>query len=93
MAAKLAEAVSCAVGVPSVSDFYPPGAKRRGEEGRVVVYVLLDKKEGQPSLVELKDSSGFGELDVAGVKMGCGSFCACFSPGGSAIPHTVPVRR
>ena len=57
-------------GVPSVSDFYPPGAKRRGEEGRVVVYVLLDKKEGQPSLVELKDSSGFGELDVAGVKMG-----------------------
>jgi hypothetical protein len=57
-------------GVPSVSDFYPPGAKRRNEEGRVVVYVLLDKKEGQPSLVELKDSSGFPELDVAGVKMG-----------------------
>jgi hypothetical protein len=57
-------------GVPSVSDFYPPGAKRRNEEGRVVVFVLLDKKEGQPSLVELKDSSGFPELDVAGVKMG-----------------------
>lgn len=57
-------------GVPSVSDFYPPGSKRRGEEGRVVVNVLLDKKEGQPALVELKESSGFPELDVAGVKMG-----------------------
>jgi TonB family protein len=57
-------------GVPSVSDFYPPGSRRRNEEGRVVVNVLLDKKEGQPALVELKDSSGFPELDVAGVKMG-----------------------
>jgi TonB family protein len=57
-------------GVPSVADFYPPGAKRRGEEGRVVVNVWLDQKEGQPAIVELKDSSGFPELDAAGVKMG-----------------------
>jgi TonB family protein len=57
-------------GVPSVADFYPPGAKRRNEQGRVVVNVWLDQKEGQPALVELKDSSGFPELDVAGVKMG-----------------------
>ncbi|HUQ11611.1 MAG TPA: TonB family protein [Steroidobacteraceae bacterium] len=57
-------------GVPSVADFYPPGAKRRNEQGRVVVNVWMDKKEGQPAVVELKQSSGFPELDVAGVKMG-----------------------
>jgi TonB family protein len=57
-------------GVPSVADFYPPGAKRRSEEGRVVVNVWLDQKEGQPALVELQESSGFPELDAAGVKMG-----------------------
>jgi hypothetical protein len=57
-------------GVPSVSDFYPAGSKRRNEEGRVVLYVLLDQKEGHPALVELKESSGFPELDGAGVKMG-----------------------
>jgi len=27
---------------------------------------------------------------VAGVKMGCGSFEARFSPAGSAMPHTLP---
>jgi TonB family protein len=57
-------------GVPSVSDFYPPGAKRRNEEGRVVLNVWLDQKQGHPALVELKESSGFAELDIAGVKMG-----------------------
>lgn len=58
------------IGVPSISDFYPEGSKSRNEQGRVLVYVLLDKKEGQPSLVELKQTSGYPELDVAGVKMG-----------------------
>jgi TonB family protein len=57
-------------GVPSVSDFYPPGAKHRNEEGRVVLNVWMDQKSGHPALVELKDSSGFAELDIAGVKMG-----------------------
>jgi TonB family protein len=57
-------------GVPSVSDFYPAGSKQRNEEGRVVVNAWMDKKEGQPTVVELKESSGFPELDVAGVKMG-----------------------
>ncbi len=57
-------------GVPSVSDFYPAGSKARNEEGRVVVNVWMDKKEGQPTVVELKETSGFPELDVAGVKMG-----------------------
>ncbi len=59
-----------AIGVPSVSEFYPPGSKRRNEEGRVVLNVWLDQKEGNPALVELKESSGFVELDMAGVKMG-----------------------
>jgi TonB family protein len=57
-------------GVPSVADFYPPGSRRRGEEGRVLLYVWLDKKEGQAAIVELMGSSGFPELDQAGVKMG-----------------------
>jgi TonB family protein len=57
-------------GVPSVSDFYPPGSRRRNEEGRVLLYIWLDKKEGQPALVELMGSSGYPELDQAGVKMG-----------------------
>jgi TonB family protein len=59
-----------AVGVPSVSEFYPAGSKRRNEEGRVVLNIWMDKKEGNPALVELKESSGFVELDMAGVKMG-----------------------
>ena len=57
-------------GVPSVADFYPPGAKRRNEQGRIVLDIWMDRREGQPSLVELKESSGFVELDLAGVKMG-----------------------
>jgi TonB family protein len=57
-------------GVPSVADFYPPASKRRNEEGRVVLHVWLDQKEGHPALVELKDSSGFPDLDRAGVLMG-----------------------
>ncbi|HEX6638027.1 MAG TPA: hypothetical protein VF033_10250 [Steroidobacteraceae bacterium] len=57
-------------GVPSVADFYPAGSKRRNEEGRVVLNILMDHKEGHPALVELKESSGFTELDMAGVKMG-----------------------
>jgi hypothetical protein len=58
-----------ATGVPSVDDFYPAGAKRRGEEGSVKVYVFLDKQEGQPVVAELWGSSGFPELDLAGVRM------------------------
>jgi TonB family protein len=57
-------------GVPSVADFYPEASKRRNEEGRVVLNVWMDKKEGNPAIVELKDSSGFPELDRAGVLMG-----------------------
>jgi TonB family protein len=57
-------------GVPSVADFYPPGSKRRNEEGRVVLNIWMDQKEGNPALVELKETSGFNELDRAGVKMG-----------------------
>lgn len=57
-------------GVPSVSDFYPPGSRQRSEEGRVLLYVFLDRKEGQPAIVELMGSSGYPELDQAGVKMG-----------------------
>jgi TonB family protein len=57
-------------GVPSVADFYPAGSKRRNEQGRVVLYVWMDQKEGHPALVELKEGSGFPELDAAGVKMG-----------------------
>jgi TonB family protein len=57
-------------GVPSVADFYPPASKRRNEQGRVVLNVWMDKKEGNPAIVELKESSGFPDLDRAGVLMG-----------------------
>ncbi len=59
-----------ATGVPSAADFYPPASRRRGDEGRVLLYVFVDQKDGHPALVDLMGSSGFPDLDVAGVRMG-----------------------
>jgi hypothetical protein len=59
-----------ATGVPAVSDFYPAASRARGDEGRVLLYAFLDQKDGHAAIVELMGSSGFPDLDQAGVKMG-----------------------
>jgi protein TonB len=43
---------------------YPRGARRRGEEGIVVLRVLVST-DGLPQTVALIQSSGFGSLDQA----------------------------
>lgn len=43
---------------------YPPASKRQREQGRVLLYVLVDIK-GLPQKIELKVSSGFNRLDEA----------------------------
>lgn len=44
---------------------YPPLSRRMGEEGRVVLRVLVDAK-GHPERVEVQKSSGLPRLDEAG---------------------------
>lgn len=41
---------------------YPPMSKRLGEQGRVVVRVFIGA-DGKPQKAELKQSSGYGQLD------------------------------
>lgn len=43
---------------------YPPLSKRLGEQGKVVVRVLIGA-DGQPQKAELRQSSGFERLDQA----------------------------
>ena len=43
---------------------YPPLSKRLGEQGKVIVRVLI-AADGQPQKAELKQSSGFDRLDQA----------------------------
>ncbi len=43
---------------------YPPMAKRAGEQGKVVLRVLVDEK-GQPERVDVRDSAGYPKLDEA----------------------------
>jgi hypothetical protein len=59
-----------ATGVPSAADFYPPASRARGEEGRVLLAVFIARKDGHADIVELMGSSGFPDLDAAGVRMG-----------------------
>jgi hypothetical protein len=59
-----------ATGVPSAADFYPPASRARGDEGRVLLAVFTAKQDGHADVVELMGSSGFPELDAAGVRMG-----------------------
>ena len=46
---------------------YPDAARRRGQEGLVLLIVAVDKN-GDPQTVEIKKSSGFVLLDDAAVK-------------------------
>lgn len=49
------------------SPIYPDSAKRRGEEGTVILYVNVDKN-GYAALVSLSKSSGFKALDESAIK-------------------------
>jgi protein TonB len=46
---------------------YPPISKRMGEEGRIVLQVLVNEK-GLPEKIEIMSSSGFARLDEAAKK-------------------------
>lgn len=59
-----------ATGVPSAADFYPPASRARGDEGRVLLAVFIAKQDGHADIVELLGSSGFPDLDAAGLRMG-----------------------
>lgn len=43
---------------------YPIGAKRAGEQGKVVLRVLIDEK-GLPERIDIQQSAGFPRLDEA----------------------------
>jgi protein TonB len=45
---------------------YPPISKRLGEQGKVIVRVLIGA-DGQPQKSEIRQSSGFDRLDQAAV--------------------------
>ena len=55
--------VSCPERIPPK---YPLISKRRNEQGRVVLQIVLDE-EGRVELVEIKSPSGFTRLDTAAV--------------------------
>jgi len=48
--------------------YYPPGSKRRGEEGAPVVKVCIGPTNALLREPEITDTSGFPELDAAAVK-------------------------
>jgi protein TonB len=49
-------------------DYYPPSAKRRGEEGSIIVQVLVqDNGRIDPASVKVDTSSGFPALDEGAV--------------------------
>lgn len=48
----------------SIKPKYPMAARRRGEQGRVILDVLVSKR-GKPASVTLVSSSGFKDLDAA----------------------------
>ena len=46
---------------------YPPISKRMGEEGRIVLQILVNER-GLPEKIEIITSSGFARLDEAAKK-------------------------
>ena len=50
----------------AIRPYYPEGARRRGEQGNVVLEIRVDES-GSVGDVKIVTSSGFGELDAAAV--------------------------
>jgi hypothetical protein len=53
---------------PDPEQFYPPGAKRRNEQGRAVLEYSVAKDSNKPADVLLVGTSGFQDLDNAALK-------------------------
>ncbi len=69
---------------------YPIGAKRAGEQGKVVLRILIDEK-GMPERVDIQQSAGFPRLDEAAR---AAALRAVFKPhleDGRAVPAYVLV--
>jgi TonB family protein len=66
--AAIPEGCKVEISGPSPGDFYPPGAKRRNEEGRVVLEYSVAEGSNKPVDVLLVGSSGFQDLDNAALK-------------------------
>ena len=83
-----APVASCGAGTPrpgiadgphlagALSPLYPAGARRRGEEGVVLVRVLV-APTGRASLAEIVSSSGYPALDQAAVSAARGAQFVC----------------
>jgi TonB family protein len=76
-------------------DSYPPEALRRGEEGRTIAVLHLDR-EGHPRFCTIKTSSGSSALDAATCRVAVGraEFLPAKDVAGKPIASTwlVPVR-
>ena len=51
--------------VPPIADFYPPNARRRGEQGDIVLEYGVAPRSKELQDVRVVASSGFAELDTA----------------------------
>ncbi len=77
----------------NIEGHYPPLSRRMGEEGTVVIQVLVNE-QGQPAEVRVKKSSGYQRLDQAAISA---VRAARFSPGSrngkaEAMWFDLPIR-
>lgn len=72
----------------SPDDFYPPGSRRREEEGSPVVQVCVGPNGRLLREPKLIDTSGFPELDVAAIRVAKASrYAAGRDERGNALPE------
>lgn len=69
---------------------YPMAARRSGEEGRVILRVLVNP-QGLPEKVEIKTSSGYSRLDSAAQRAALGARFQPYSENGQALAVWVLV--
>jgi protein TonB len=68
--------------------FYPPGAKRREEQGSPVVQACVGANGRLVREPVVTETSGFPELDVAAVKVAKASRYSPATDGGTALPES-----
>jgi periplasmic protein TonB len=73
---------------PFPEEYYPPGAKRREEEGSPVVRACVGPNGRLLRDPVITDTSGFPELDAAAVKVAKASRYTAGSDGGSALTES-----
>jgi TonB family protein len=74
--------------VANPDDYYPPGPKRRGEQGSPVVKVCVGPSGALLREPEITDTSGFPELDGAAIKVAKANRYAAAVGDGVAPPES-----